>query len=67
MLKTFSNSLGNKQDLPNAIDEIDLVESMNVERIANFVKSYTRVELCSLALEKYKNKNIGKSIDEGYQ
>lgn len=39
--------LANKQDLRGAIDELDIVDNLNVEELANSMKCPTRVEICS--------------------
>lgn len=56
--------LANKQDLEGALDEIDIVERLNLEKIVNEQKCPTLVELCS-ALHFSKKLDIG--IDNGYK
>ncbi|KAK7079646.1 ADP-ribosylation factor-like protein 13B [Halocaridina rubra] len=57
--------LANKQDVDGAMDEIDLVESLNVEEIVNKFKCPTRVETCS-AITTRKNKP-DKPIADGFR
>ncbi|XP_066945125.1 ADP-ribosylation factor-like protein 13B isoform X1 [Macrobrachium rosenbergii] len=57
--------LANKQDVEGAMDEIDLVESLNVEEIVNKYKCPTRVETCS-AITTRKNKP-DKPIADGFR
>ncbi|XP_031834429.1 uncharacterized protein LOC116427801 isoform X2 [Nomia melanderi] len=59
--------LANKQDINGSIDELDLVENLDVEHVANTMKCPTRVEICS-SLEgetQLKDNTIG--IKNGYK
>ena len=56
--------LANKQDVDGALDEIDIVDNLNLEKIVNENKCPTLVELCS-ALHFTKKIDIG--IDNGYK
>ncbi|CAB3378427.1 Hypothetical predicted protein [Cloeon dipterum] len=42
--------LANKQDLPGALDELDLVEKLNLEHLVNAYKCPTTVETCAAIL-----------------
>ncbi|XP_014470304.1 PREDICTED: ADP-ribosylation factor-like protein 13B [Dinoponera quadriceps] len=58
--------LANKQDLNGAVDELDLVENLDVERAANAMKCPTRVETCSCVYkEQSRNSNVG--VRNGYK
>ncbi|XP_071519598.1 uncharacterized protein [Panulirus ornatus] len=57
--------LANKQDVEGAMDEIDLVESLNVEQVVNKYKCPTRVETCS-AITTRKHKP-DKPIADGFR
>ncbi|XP_042235770.1 ADP-ribosylation factor-like protein 13B isoform X2 [Homarus americanus] len=57
--------LANKQDVEGALDEIDLVESLNVEQVVNKYKCPTRVETCS-AVTTRKHKP-DKPIADGFR
>ncbi|KAK6633446.1 hypothetical protein RUM44_004053 [Polyplax serrata] len=56
--------LANKQDVDGALDEIDVVDHLNLEKLVNEQKCPTLVELCS-ALQFSKKIDIG--IDNGYK
>ncbi|OAD54632.1 ADP-ribosylation factor-like protein 13B [Eufriesea mexicana] len=49
--------LANKQDINGAIDELDLVENLDVERAANTMKCPTRVEICSCSWKGDQSKD----------
>ncbi|XP_032682087.1 ADP-ribosylation factor-like protein 13B isoform X2 [Odontomachus brunneus] len=59
--------LANKQDLNGAIDELDLVENLDVERAANAMKCPTRVETCSCVYDKEQSRNSTLGIRNGYK
>jgi hypothetical protein len=42
--------LANKQDLPGALDELDLVERLGIEDLVNRQKCPTSVETCAAVL-----------------
>lgn len=56
--------LANKQDMEGALDEIDIVERLNVERLVNQQKCPTLVELCSA---RHFSKKMDIGIDNGYK
>lgn len=51
--------LANKQDIEDALDEIDICERLNLEELVNRNKCPCRVETCSAI------KGIGKKLDRG--
>ncbi|EZA56590.1 hypothetical protein DMN91_002926 [Ooceraea biroi] len=59
--------LANKQDLNGAIDELDLVERLDVERVVNATRCPTRVETCSCIYDKEQSKNSTMGIRNGYK
>ncbi|XP_011687400.1 PREDICTED: ADP-ribosylation factor-like protein 13B [Wasmannia auropunctata] len=59
--------LANKQDLNGAIDELDIVENLDVERAANAMKCPTRVETCSCIYDKEQSKSSIVGIKDGYR
>ncbi|KAG7212950.1 hypothetical protein KM043_002291 [Ampulex compressa] len=59
--------LANKQDVTGAIDEIDVVESLDVEHVANSMRCPTRVETCSCAYDTQQYKNNTMGIKNGYK
>jgi ADP-ribosylation factor-like protein 13B len=68
--------LANKQDLPGALDELDLVERLNLEQVVNVYKCPTTVETCAALLSpdpaiqsgfKYVNKFIVVGMLLGFQ
>ncbi|KAJ8682101.1 hypothetical protein QAD02_017893 [Eretmocerus hayati] len=59
--------LGNKQDLDEAVGELNLIEFMNIENIVNYAKCYTRVEICSCYPDKNTRFNLNKNIDKGFK
>lgn len=59
--------LANKQDLNGAIDELDLVENLDVEHVANTMRCPTRVETCSCIYDKEQSKNNTMGIRNGYK
>ncbi|XP_011878611.1 PREDICTED: ADP-ribosylation factor-like protein 13B [Vollenhovia emeryi] len=59
--------LANKQDLNGAIDELDVVENLDVERAANAMRCPTRVETCSCIYNKEQPKSSIAGIREGYK
>ncbi|KAL0111636.1 hypothetical protein PUN28_013075 [Cardiocondyla obscurior] len=59
--------LANKQDLNEAIDELDVVENLDVERAANAMKCPTRVETCSCIYNKEQSKSNTAGIKDGYK
>lgn len=56
--------LANKQDLDGALDEIDVVDRLNVERLVNEQKCPTLVELCSAS---HFSKKMDIGIENGYK
>lgn len=56
--------LANKQDVEGALDEIDIVDKLDVERMVNQQKCPTLVELCS-ARQFSRKMDIG--INNGYK
>ncbi|KAF7994397.1 hypothetical protein HCN44_003869 [Aphidius gifuensis] len=58
--------LANKQDIPGAIDELDVVESLDVEKVANAMRCPTRVEICSCIFTQDKAKSSTSGIKNGY-
>lgn len=59
-------SLGNKQDMKDAVDELDMIEYMKIMQVVNFAKTYTRVEICSCYPDRHKKINLNKNIDIGF-
>ncbi|XP_012251088.2 ADP-ribosylation factor-like protein 13B isoform X2 [Athalia rosae] len=59
--------LANKQDLNGALDELDLVENLDVERVANTMRCPTRVETCSCFYAVTKSKKSTEGIMNGYK
>lgn len=57
--------LANKQDNQEALDEIDIVEKLDLERLVNEKKCPTLVESCS-AKELKQNNKIDPGIEKGY-
>ncbi|XP_051169912.1 ADP-ribosylation factor-like protein 13B [Leptopilina boulardi] len=55
--------LANKQDLRGAIDELDIVDNLNIEELANSMKCPTRVEICSCIDADFKE----IAIIDGYR
>ncbi|XP_026670179.1 ADP-ribosylation factor-like protein 13B isoform X2 [Ceratina calcarata] len=58
--------LANKQDVNGAIDELDVVENLDVERAANTMKCPTRVEICSCLWKGDESKDNTIGIKNGY-
>ncbi|KAF6204845.1 hypothetical protein GE061_019008 [Apolygus lucorum] len=58
--------LANKQDIPNALDEIDIVESLSLEPLVNQQKCVTLVEVCS-ALSPDNNEKVDSRLVRGYR
>lgn len=58
--------LANKQDIPGAIDELDVVENLDVEKVANLMRCPTRVEICSCIFTPDKAKSSTSGIKNGY-
>ncbi|XP_011309556.1 uncharacterized protein [Fopius arisanus] len=54
-------------DRPGAIDELDVVENLDVEHVANAMKCPTRVELCSATLPADPKVSSTMGIIEGYK
>ncbi|XP_043270781.1 ADP-ribosylation factor-like protein 13B isoform X2 [Venturia canescens] len=59
--------LANKQDISGALDELDIVENMEVERLANTMRCPTRVETCSCVLSGEKLMYDTLGIINGYK
>ena len=60
--------LANKQDKQGAMDEIDLVEKMNLEKLVNDMRCPTFVELCSiLPQENGRKRIIDPRLQNGYE
>ncbi|XP_076175421.1 ADP-ribosylation factor-like protein 13B [Ptiloglossa arizonensis] len=59
--------LANKQDISGAIDELDLVENLDVERAANTMKCPTRVEICSCTGGESHSRDTTIGIKNGYK
>lgn len=57
--------LANKQDNQEALDEIDIVEKLDLERLVNEKKCPTLVESCS-AKELNQSNKIDPGIEKGY-
>ncbi|KAF2352338.1 Small GTP-binding protein domain [Trinorchestia longiramus] len=57
--------LANKQDLEGAMDEMDIVESLNIEETVNKHKCPTRVETCSAIT--INNDKPDKPIADGFR
>lgn len=57
--------LANKQDQENALDEIDLVEKLDLEKLVNENHCHTLVETCSATDVSVKSK-IDPGIRKGY-
>ncbi|BES94037.1 ADP-ribosylation factor family [Nesidiocoris tenuis] len=58
--------LANKQDAPNALDEIDIVELLRLEPLVNQQKCLTLVEVCS-ALSPENSEKIDSRLVRGYR
>jgi len=58
--------LANKQDVRGAVDELDLVENLEVERVANAMRCPTRVETCSCMFSAEQSKHSTMGIINGY-
>ncbi|CAH1406892.1 unnamed protein product [Nezara viridula] len=59
--------LANKQDLPGALDEIDIVEALRLEPLVNEQKCLTLVEVCSAKLPNSRRKKIDPRLLNGYR
>ncbi|KAK2580380.1 hypothetical protein KPH14_006135 [Odynerus spinipes] len=59
--------LANKQDVNDAIDELDLVDNLDVENLVNTTRCPTRVETCSCFYEKEHVKSSTVGITNGYK
>lgn len=59
--------LANKQDVNGAIDELDVVENLDVERMANAMRCPTRVETCSCVLPSEASTHNTLGIINGYK
>ncbi|XP_078033249.1 ADP-ribosylation factor-like protein 2 [Augochlora pura] len=59
--------LANKQDVNGSIDELDLVENLDVEHVANTMKCPTRVEICSSVEGENQLKDNSIGIKNGYK
>ncbi|XP_033332374.1 uncharacterized protein LOC117223890 [Megalopta genalis] len=59
--------LANKQDINGSIDELDLVENLDVEYVANTMKCPTRVEICSCIEGESQLKDNSIGIKNGYK
>ncbi|XP_063976053.1 ADP-ribosylation factor-like protein 13B [Diachasmimorpha longicaudata] len=59
--------LANKQDVPGAIDELDVVENLDVEHAANAMKCPTRVEICTSTLPEDPKLGYTMGIANGYK
>ncbi|XP_033229895.1 ADP-ribosylation factor-like protein 13B [Belonocnema kinseyi] len=59
--------LANKQDLRGAMDELDIVDKLDVEELANSMRCPTRVEICSSIYTDLKGKEENPGISEGYR
>lgn len=57
--------LANKQDNENALDELDLIESLELERLVNKERCPTLVESCSATITSNKSQ-LDPSIKKGY-
>lgn len=57
--------LANKQDQENALDEIDLVEKLDLEKLVNGNHCPTLVETCS-ATDVFAKTKIDPGIKKGY-
>ncbi|XP_076288220.1 ADP-ribosylation factor-like protein 13B [Lasioglossum baleicum] len=59
--------LANKQDINGSIDELDLVENLDVEHVANTMKCPTRVEICSSTERESQLNDDCIGIKNGYK
>ena len=59
--------MANKQDIRGAIDELDVVDNLNVEELANSMRCPTRVEVCSCMYSDEKSKEKTTGITEAYR
>ncbi|XP_058808844.1 uncharacterized protein LOC131674274 isoform X2 [Phymastichus coffea] len=59
--------LANKQDQRITLNEMNLIDFMNLYRVANFSRCFTRVEICTCFRDRNKNFNLNKSIDKGFE
>lgn len=66
-MNCVSLRLANKQDVQGAVDELDLVENLDVERVANAMRCPTRVETCSCILTAEQSKHSTMGIINGYK
>ncbi|XP_015121633.1 ADP-ribosylation factor-like protein 13B [Diachasma alloeum] len=59
--------LANKQDVPGAVDELDVVENLDVEHAANAMKCPTRVEICTCTVPEDPKLSYTMGIANGYK
>ncbi|XP_014271435.1 ADP-ribosylation factor-like protein 13B isoform X2 [Halyomorpha halys] len=59
--------LANKQDLPGALDEIDIVEALRLEPLVNEQKCLTLVEVCTAKPLNSRRKKIDSRLLNGYR
>ncbi|XP_034936057.1 ADP-ribosylation factor-like protein 13B [Chelonus insularis] len=59
--------LANKQDVIGAIDELDLVENLDVEKAVNSMRCPTRVETCACVFNEKNFKPNTQGITDGYK
>jgi len=63
--RIFFYSLANKQDNDDAMDEVDISESLHLEELANECQSPTRIEICCAT--QGTGRNVDPSIRIGFQ
>ncbi|XP_067010320.2 ADP-ribosylation factor-like protein 13B [Anabrus simplex] len=59
--------LANKQDREGALDELDIVEKLDVERLVNEQRCPTMVETCSATAAKNSRRKVDPAIHNGYK
>lgn len=61
--------LANKQDKAGALDELDIVERLNVERLVNMQQCPTLVETCAagVPIENGRKRTLDPGINNGYR
>ncbi|CAF0775753.1 unnamed protein product [Didymodactylos carnosus] len=57
--------LANKQDLPDALEENDILRKLNIEKLVNQNKTLCRVELCT-ARSLAQGKKMDESVKHGF-
>lgn len=59
--------LANKQDCKGALDELDIVEKLDLERLVNQQRCPTMVETCSATIMKNSKRKLDPAIQNGYK